>query len=261
MDNADTYAESNGYNDPTQYIEYVNHVDTSFNTLFDHALSNGLKWIPWVGKEYTKAAVKVLVIGESHYSAPEQFSYFDNRRDATQYIIWESRIPVWEAGNQGWYNRTFDGIEYTLTGTKNVTNRQQLWEHLAFYNFIQRPMNTIKERPSQRDFELGWEAFIHIVRELKPDVCIFCGVSAANYFNSKMQDMNIKHRPVSVNSNYARTASVNIEERDINMIFIHHCGGRFYSWSKWHNYLRNEIPDTINFLNKLATAHADNTHH
>lgn len=253
MENTDICPEDNDYNDSTKYIEYMDYVDTSFNKVFDGALSHGLKWIPWVGKEYTKADVKVLVVGESHYSSPEQFAYFDNRRDATQYIIWESRIPVWDSGEQGWYNRTFNGIEYTLLGTNQVANRQGLWEHLAFYNFIQRPMNTIEERPTQRDFELGWEAFIHVVKEIQPDICVFCGVSASNYFNRKMQDLNIKHQSVRVNSNYARTASVSMEDYDTKLVFIHHCGGRFYSWHKWHDYLRNEMPDAIKFLEKFTS--------
>ncbi len=230
---------------------YEEHVDLSYNALFTKALAGGLAWIPWVGKEYAKAKVKVLVVGESYYAGtPADFDYY-KQADATQYLIWEARFPFWNS-------RTFDNMERALTGVGSLgpVARGNLWEHIAHYNFVQRPMDTVSERPTWEDFFIGWKHYIEVVKVLKPDVCIFCGITAAYAFNAQMQELGIDHESVEGEEvgarSLARVASISLEDGyHLALTFMQHCS-RYFSWSTWHKYLRRREHRAIAYLQEIV---------
>lgn len=68
-----------------------------------------------------------------------------------------------------------------------------------------------------------------------------------------MATLNIPHSNVNsvqfVNGAWGKEASIDIEGKTVPIHSIRHAG-RFFSWEAWHNYLKERIPDTIEFLEK-----------
>lgn len=85
-----------------------------FNPEFDK--NSSIRWYPWIGKNYTNQATKILVVGESHY-------YNDNNMQETfddKKTTWESVVDsaiIYEMNNdpkitnnglnKGWRNSTW----------------------------------------------------------------------------------------------------------------------------------------------------------
>lgn len=233
------------------------HMTNSFDLAFNSILSNGLCWYPWVGKNYQLNHEKILVVGESHYANNnetdpiEQMCNVDHVADDinfTRYIIYESRIL------RDYAPKTLDNINRVLVGSNNFEGKL-LWNNIAFYNFIQRPMKTVDERPSWEDFLNGWRTFADVVKILQPTACIFIGNSAANFFNEAMTALGVAHTKVTgtefLNRAWAKKSEIVIDEKSIPIHSIRHAG-KFFSWSTWHQYLEKILPEAIAFLKNSA---------
>lgn len=227
------------------------YIDNQFDKQFEKAQQNsGLTWYPWVGKNYTACPLRVLVVGESHYDKnPDTIQAWQDP-NGTRECIAESCIY------SGWFNRTWSNLAFTLAGTSNL-KKEALWKHIAYYNFVQRVMDyaTQQERPNGNDFIQGWKSFIPVIETLKPDYCIFVGVTAANFFNYSMDELKMPHTPVQglamINGAYPRRASISVGGKEIPILFMKHCGTRF-SWSEWHSLLQTEMPNATAALRKWA---------
>lgn len=118
-------------------------------------------------------------------------------------------------------------------------------------------MYTSDERPSKDDFIDGWKNFIDVVKVLKPDVCLFSGVTASNWFDEQMQKLEVSHDPIewreAISRIYPRVGAVNLENDHLPLVFIKHCS-RYFSWSRWHAYLQQTLPDATTYLREVVTA-------
>lgn len=206
-----------------------------------------LKWFPFIGKKYFDEDLidnRMIIIGESHY--------YDDKEDS------KTRVE-----NEDW---TIDMIEQDAMGfypwpTKIMPNfhkamfredefsKEDFWNLVSYYNFIQRPMHTIKDRPSSEDFYNGWNTFFDLIKITKPKICVFIGVSASDYLESAIQntewicDKLINGKPI--NGTYGRSIVLkDAENNEIKLIFIKHTS-MFFSWINWNNYLKNEIGDQL----------------
>lgn len=198
-------------------------------TLYDchFAKIDGLTWLPWVGAKVPTLPQKnkLLIVGESHYSnetnpsevATHVASLIANT-NYTRDIIQE--CPV----NQEWRNPTLENIERFLLGGQAV-NRVGLWSDLAFYNFVQRPMEYAlrKERPAWDDWAAGWTVFQSVVNVLRPSHCIFIGVAAANAFEWTMNNSTASFQPISrvvkIRRTWARSAQLTLKGQTIGLSF------------------------------------------
>ena len=208
-------------------------------------------------EELQKIKKKVLVVAESDYaSSKDELEDFYKWKYSTQYLVWESRItdvppyPILQ----------YDNLERVFTGISDIgTNgRENFWKHIAFYNFIQRTMCTGKERPNGNDFIDGWKHFIDVVKVLKPDVCLFSGVTASKSFDGQMQKLGVSYTPIKwqaaiASRAYPRVGAVNLENDHLPLVFIKHCS-RYFPWKTWHAYLQQTLPDATTYLHEVVTA-------
>ena len=234
---------------------YDGNNSTEFDISLNPSLKNGLCWLPWVGKDYSRQKIKLLLVGESHYASKRErtptqqlcdVDEVSEDKNFTRDVVYASRICRW------WSTPTLSRINWSLVGRDNFDGKL-IWNKIAFYNFVQRPMKTIDERPTWEEFASGWRNFIDVACVLKPTICVFIGNSAANFFNEAMATLNIPHSNVNsvqfVNGAWGKEASIDIEGKTVPIHSIRHAG-RFFSWEAWHNYLKERIPDTIDFLEK-----------
>ena len=245
------------------------HLDPSYDDVFSILLSNGLSWLPWVGRDFKTSAARILIVGESHYTNVNDAakvglkkSECQSNQNYTREIMAEYPLEGLAAGwenNAGRSNNpTFDNLTRTLLKTdllaqQDLEKRGKLWRQLGFYNIVQRPMDYGKDRPKERpapeDFLNGWRLFVQIIGSLQPKTCIFIGVEASNTFNSAMQAMGIQYTPVEwgdfLNNVYTRKgASVTINGRVTNLIFLKHTS-QYFSWDQWNEYLEHKMPEAL----------------
>ena len=207
----------------------------NFNIEYDHFFKKceKLKWLPFVGENYTEQENKTIFIGESHYYNPKKE---DERALAFEEIF--TRLIVRDGG--------LLELSYSSELYKNINRiysnieKKSLWNKVSYFNFIQRPMNTIAEKPNKKDFLEGWSSFLEAIKVLKPDNCIFWGNSAAEYFNKFCQNEKIEHLKIErlekINGAYFKTSELTLSNKVIKLYFLKH-PAKYFSVDKWRNKL------------------------
>jgi hypothetical protein len=208
------------------------HINPEYDDLFND--SENLNWFPHVGVDYkVENNNNTLFVGESHYYNPDIPLERDiiRKQNFTRLILWDGGIKELNYASQLYKNINRIFSNYTP---------KELWGKVAFMNFIQKPMNTINQKPNKEDFKLGWFAFFDCVSILKPRSCIFWGNTAAEYFNAYCEENKINHSKVNriekINGAYFKTASIVIDSSIINLFFVKHPAARF-TVEKWQKKL------------------------
>lgn len=226
-----------------------------------------LTWLPWVGKKYFNSKVKVLIVGESHYAdaKDEAQRIIDignslNNTEFTRQCIEQAAVEEsWEKNGKKVNPPTYTNISRLLVGKSHcsIEERENLWGKVGYYNFIQSIMDTKTNRPLEVSFYDSWSTFIKVIQILKPTHCLFIGVSASDTFNQVMKAMNIKYQGIQriekkISNTFGRKGAVLEDNLYTDIVFIKHTG-KFFSWSKWNNFLQNTIPEMMNFLKSIIT--------
>ena len=235
----------------------TSHYDTQFTAI------DGLTWLPWVGTKVPSLPQdqKLLIVGESHYSNETKADKVAKHVASLIADITYTRDIIQECPvNREWRNPTLENIERFLLGGQTA-DPAGLWSELAFYNFVQRPMEYAlrKERPAWDDWVDGWSVFQEVINVLRPSHCIFIGVAASNAFDWAMNNSLVSFRPVSkvvkVRRTWARAAQLTVGDHSVGLSFMRHCGAHF-SWSDWHNFLKSQCGDIIL---SLQSRHAEDS--
>ena len=241
--------------------DYKGSDDKSFDRDFNRTVTfNGLTWYPWVGAKYNSSEHKILFVAESHYSSEsderlraKKLAEIADDVGLTKDVVWESHINDW------WHSSMVSGLHRALFKTAKLPEigRKSLWEHVAFYNFIQRPMTynaETKERPSGEEFFSGWNTFVEVAKILKPEVVIFIGTTAMGCFKQALSAMNIKHEEISCaynNKAYSRVGWLEIDNYRTTLMSIRHTS-QFFSWPIWNEELERRFPTQIKYLNDIV---------
>ena len=201
-----------------------------------------LKWLPWIGIDYFNSEPRILIVGESHYLLPEDNPYYEKNKDEvnspekdfTRNVVQTFCIDHKKV------QPMFDNLNRCLFGKRDMKKitldmRKAKWQQLAFYNFVQRPMENNQKRPTGEDLENGWKVFAELIKILQPTECIFIGVAAAD---SSYNPYKCRHGKEKVGNVVPRLFSVKIEEQTCQCIAIKHTSHHF-SWKKWREYLKN----------------------
>lgn len=208
-----------------------------------------LKWLPWVGNQFSSIAPKnrMLIIGESHYhDRTEQSIENHNSPILTREVIEDMAM------DRNYYGtKIFPNLHRALFRNDDF-DAHKFWNSVSFYNFVQRPMDTNKDRPTYEDFYQGWKTFFQLSDILNPRVCLFVGTSAANSFESAARDLGIKASAIKhgefISNAYPRKAEfTDSKGQKHTLVFIRHTS-QMFSWSKWNDYLRTEITVQLEWL-------------
>lgn len=203
-----------------------------------------LKWKPYRGENYDQANTKLLLVGESHYldEKPESAS---NAEDPlfTQEVVKSLAISMDP------YPSTFFPNVNRLFHLGD-SNRAEFWSKVAFFNLIQRPMMSKKDRPSNTDFINGWRAFYEAVNQLKPEVCLFLGSSVSQSMAkgfSGLDDVECDNiRWINkVGRFWFKKSEMRVGPNTITCLFIKHPSAHF-SHEKWRQELSNEYSYIFN---------------
>ena len=116
---------------------FIDNHSSEFDIDLNNAMRNGLCWLPWIGKYYNEQAIKILVVGESHYASNKNRTEIQkdcdvdrvaDDKDFTRAVIYESRIMRW------WSNTTYDNVRLSMS-TLVVGRLNSAFNRNALKNF------------------------------------------------------------------------------------------------------------------------------
>ena len=95
----------------------------------------------------------------------------------------------------------------------------------------------------------------HIIDILQPTDCIFVGVESVTLFEEIMDKYGVQYTGIDVleklNDAYPKKTSIRLDSKNnINIIFIKH-SSCYFSPGKWHDFLKQQIPEAIEWLNRV----------
>lgn len=225
----------------------------TYEELFNEV--KGLTWLPWVGYNYNEN--RLLLVGESHYAQGDNgkedldcYNSFLADKNATISIVED----VFNGSDWNFFKNT----HYALTGSDNV-DREAFWRNVAFYNFIQRPMNTTGDRPSAIDYKSGWKVFFEMLKVIKPTHCIFLGSSAADHLWAlveKNDDIefikdkcDLERWDRQIGRFWGKVGHLEYDDVCTDITFIRHPSA-FFSKDKWHEYLMEKAGPILENLQR-----------
>ncbi len=145
---------------------------------------SGVNFHPWIGEHYrceSRFQIKLLVLGESHY-------WDDPNSAACDFTQWVVR--KWGQKERA---RFFTVIANVLRGEGGWINdheRSEIWENVAFYNFVQ---SFVGDSPGQQPTFQQWcdaqAPFKIVLRCLEPDAVLILGCRLSEH---------VVHRPENV---------------------------------------------------------------
>lgn len=135
--------------------------------------------------------------------------------------------------------------------------KNKLWNSMSYYNFIQKVLDSSKDRPIEGDYIIGWDTFFKVVEVLNPDYCLFCGVSAINNKeaminaaekNSFYQRFDDKEKFMSAGVK-ARKLSIGKNGKEILVLCIVHPCYRFgFTSSEWRKFIDQHLKNYTTWL-------------
>ena len=202
----------------------------------------GVKFLPFVGDEYWNGisfdkdgnlvlgteenpGKKVLVLGESHYCdedlSDEELSSF-TRDVLDSYLNSEERCS---------WKRTFLKFERALSNADTNINSKSIWNHLMFYNYLQRPLRGTRMAGDSEDYKEAETPFFAILEQYQPDCIIVWGRRLFDNLPS-VNGVEGKYMPrINIIS-----WSYKIGDKMIKVLPIYHPSVGF-SWDYWHKII------------------------
>lgn len=199
-----------------------------------------VKFKPWKGEKYDTGGIfgkKILAIGESFYCSKE-----DAVATLTDIIINDYlaiRNGDFRENNGGWTN-TYLKFERSLKNKETTPkDNQEIWNSLAFYNYLQVPMSGARESGSAIDYKNAEIAFFEVINELQPDLIIVWGVG--KLFNNLPEDnwkwgesLNVDGWPIK-NGYYQLKNGT-----EVRCIAVYH-PSTGYQWDWWHKVIKSQL--------------------
>ena len=209
----------------------------------------GVKFLPFVGDNYEhgisfdkegnlvlgteeKLGKRVLVLGESHYCDGDccdcgNFKLHKECAEFTRNVINEYLDESKE--RQNWM-RTFLKFERALSNADPNIDRNSIWNHLMFYNYLQRPLRGLR-MADEKYYEEAKEPFFAILEKYKPDYIIVWG---------RRLFMSLPSENV-LEGEYMPSIEINIWSYQIDghtimvLPVVHPSGG--FLWGYWHEFI------------------------
>lgn len=155
----------------------------------------GVKFLPWIGDKYEEGIYynekgelcygkgkKVLVLGESFYWGEEEDDTEENNDDVSHFV--EDLIKQVISENPDFNIRTFVRFENAMAYKNKgwgLTERQDIWEHLVFYDYVQEPLMFPRLSPTEEQFKNSEQSFWNVIEICKPEIIIAWGKRLYNH--------------------------------------------------------------------------------
>ena len=206
-----------------------------------------MRWLPWIGDNFSKSKGKLLVLGESNYK-------------------WKGEEDAWEIVNLKRFERDlikqryitkelkenkikiFENIIKTVYNKNDISSVEKkcFFNAISYCVIVQRPFKNRAIRPNNNDFLDGWRVISKIIQIIKPKNILFLGTAAINYLLNDpniLLPLSLCHYKVNknkINNTYPRRFILKNNDCDINCIGIRHASS-YYTWKSWNGYIKKYI--------------------
>ncbi len=202
-----------------------------------------VRFEPWEGKEYQAGGIfkkKILVIGESFYCSEEEAEKYAatlTEKVVTDYLA--IRNGEFRENDGGWTN-TYLKFERSLVNKETTPDdSQEIWNSIAFYNYLQIPMSGARESGSKLDYKNAEKAFFEVINELRPDLIIVWGVG--KLFNNLPEDKWTWGKPLNVDGWDINNGYYQLDnKKQVRCIAVYH-PSTGYQWDWWHKVIKGEL--------------------
>ena len=231
--------------------KYAKYVDFSFDNDFRSIKCKGqLQWLPWVGCSYSTSSSRLLILGESAYNwRKEEVDYkrLEERMSRLDYLrTAHGNNAIIKFNRKSSYVRNIERALFSKKNIRNSDTAKVLWTHVIYHNLVLKRMKNRKQRPTYRDYCLGWETLFELAKFLKFCQCIVYGLeeNKLKSFKDTLNRSNIKFSfcrySKKIGNHYPRTAKTTIGGQEIKFVFIRHPSA-YFSWRKWGEFIQSEL--------------------
>lgn len=215
--------------------------------LLEKLKTAGVKFLPWVGDKYEYGIYydekgvlrygdgkgkKVLVLGESFYWGDEDDDTEENDKDVSLFV--SDLIAQVVSENPDFNIRTFKRFENAMAYENekwDLPERQDFWNHLIFYDYVQEPLTYPRFSPTEDQFRDGKDPFWQVIEACKPDIIITWGLRL--YEN--LPDEGEKGESIEYGDNVVETWRY---KGRIKVIPIIHPAAPMFSTKGWYNFIK-----------------------
>ena len=209
----------------------------------------GVMFLPFVGDNYeygisfdeegnlvlgteAKPGKRVLVLGESHYCDEGccDCGNFRLHKECAEFTRNVINDYLDESKERQRWMRTFLKFERALANADTNIDRNSIWNHLMFYNYLQRPLRGLR-MAGEKYYEEAKEPFFAILEKYKPDYIIVWG---------RRLFVNLPSENV-LEGEYMPSIEINIWSYQIDghtimvLPVVHPSGG--FLWGYWHEVI------------------------
>lgn len=200
---------------------------------------------PWKGRDYKTGGVfgkKILAIGESFYCSDEDIKKLPEGTSLTDKVVKDYlaiRNGEFRDNNGRWTN-TYLKFERSLKGKKTTPeDSQEIWNSIAFYNYLQVPMSGARESGTPEDYKESENAFFEVIEELQPELIIVWGVT--KLFYSLPEEKWTEGEDLIVDGNHVKNGYYQLKnEKSSRLIAVYH-PSTGYSWNRWHKVISSQF--------------------
>jgi hypothetical protein len=209
---------------------------------FDESLNKipNLKWIPWIGRNYTKT--RFLILGESYYDNKDESDWI-HEQDAPRIYINNQGLRSSEFPRSNFLRNTENTVLFQDQTTED--EQDNFWTSVAYFNLVQRLLPSNDDRPTDSDYDLGWQTVLEVAKLINPEIILRLGQGdkggrLANYLNH-----NDTGWERNVDDFYTEPRIINLKRPELHLkiIFINHpSGSRGFDYVKWAEIIKDAAP-------------------
>ena len=201
-----------------------------------------VRFKPWVGGKYYTSGFKgkkILAIGESFYCSEEyaeENAAILTKKVVEDYLAIRNGEPL---DNKGGWTSTYLKFERSLVGEETAPERsREIWESIAFYNYLQVPMTGPRESGYNIDYKEAEEPFFEVINKLEPDLILVWGVGL---FEKLPEDAWRWGDSLIVDGIHVKNGYYLLKNgTEVPCIAVKH-PSTGYSWDKWYKVINSQL--------------------
>lgn len=216
----------------------------------------GLRYLPWVGRQYLHMddQYRVLVIAQSVYDW-EPGTVISRelllRHDFARVVVYDHRLDS-RPDNPTKISRSYKNFERAIYRRRDISlaERKKLWLSAALHEYVQRPMRSKDDGPSDDDYRRSSRILKHTLEVIQPRLCIMWSTDwrAAQPMLNDYAQLDETRFYDTINGAQPRVLRCEFNSVRTKLLMIKQPGQRF-SWDLWHDhFLRREAAEYIAYL-------------
>lgn len=200
---------------------------------------------PWIGKNYQSGGIfpkKILVVGESHYCGGCEECGLKYKPQGCEAVNTIKTIRLLLDGYTANWTPTYRKFERSLANKETTLEESnEIWESIAFFNFLQTAMTDARESGTHEDYLEGQPAFLEVINELQPELIVVWGVT--KLYKYLPDDGWIEGERLEIDGYNVKNGYYQLKNgHKSRVIFVYHPStSRGYSWDWWYKVISSQL--------------------